>query len=172
MKEVIAKSKRYKHERQKAHMENMEKVDELDDEFENVMDDLSVANKGKEDNNSKSKFDLEYEMKVSEAKLDKRAKPTDRTKTEEEIRKEEEERKAEHEKKRLQRMEGEEDDDENRANGAVADDLGDDFGLIVATKKQVLVWVLQLNQFLVMTNLNKKWKVITRKVKDRLKMDQ
>lgn len=127
MKEVIAKSKRYKHERQKAHMENMEKVDELDDEFENVMDDLSVANKGKEDNNSKSKFDLEYEMKVSEAKLDKRAKPTDRTKTEEEIRKEEEERKAEHEKKRLQRMEGEEDDDENRANGAVADDLGDDF---------------------------------------------
>ena len=127
MKEVIAKSKKYKHERQRAHMENMEKVDELDNAFDNVMDEISVVNRGKQDDVSKSKFDLDYEMKVTEAKLDKRAKPTDRTRTEEEIKQENEEKKAENEKKRLQRMEGEEEEDENRVSGAVADDLGDDF---------------------------------------------
>lgn len=128
MKEVIAKSKKYKHERQRAHLENMEKVDELDDAFDNVMDEISVVNRGKQDDAGKSKFDIDYEMKVTEAKLDKRAKPSDRTKTEDEIKQEIEEKKAENEKKRLQRMEGEEDDeDENRVSGAVADDLGDDF---------------------------------------------
>lgn len=135
MKEVIAKSKKFKHERQQKHLENMEMVDELDDDFENVMDEISVSNKNKNNNedNGKSKFDLDYEMKVTEAKLDKRSKPTDRTKTEEEIQKEAEEKKAEYEKKRAQRMEGEEEDDDNdenqvhKSSGATGDDLGDDF---------------------------------------------
>lgn len=128
MKEVIAKSKRYKKERQQTHLENQEKVGELDEEFENVMDEISEVNRGKQaDNVEKSKFDIDYEMKVTEAKLDRRAKPTDRTKTAEEIEKEEAERLLENEKKRQERMEGDIEDEEIRAEGAVGDDLGDDF---------------------------------------------
>lgn len=128
MKEVIAKAKKYKHERQQKHLENMEMVDELDDDFENVMDEISVSNKNKEiEDDTKSKFDLDYEMKVTEAKLDKRAKPTDRTKTEEELKKEEEEKRADYEKKRLERMEGEDEDEQFITDGVTGDDLGDDF---------------------------------------------
>lgn len=127
MKEVIAKSKKYKHERQKTQLENQEMVKELDVDFENVMDEISIANKGKVENNEKSKFDVDYEMKVTEAKLDKRAKPTDRTKTDDEIKKEEDERKLENEKKRQLRMEGDVEEEEVREGGAVGDDLDDDF---------------------------------------------
>lgn len=128
MKEVIAKSKKYKHERQQAHMENMEMVQDLDDNFENVMDEISTVNNTKTDS-AKSKFDLEYDMKVTEAKLDRRAAPTDRTKTAEEIKKEEDERLSELEKKRQQRMEGEIEDEENgvTTTTATGDDLDDDF---------------------------------------------
>ena len=132
MKEVIAKSKKYKHERQMQQLANQERVQELDEDFETVMDVISDANRGqnqKADDNVKSKLDIEYEMKVTEAKLDKRAKPTDRTKTEEELKKEEEERLHENERKRKERMEAEMDDQsgEVREDGAVGDDLGDDF---------------------------------------------
>jgi nucleolar protein 14 len=128
MKEVIAKSKKYKHERQKAHLENQEIVEELDDNFENVMDEISTVNRGKTENDEKSKYNVNYEMKVTEAKLDKRAKPTDRTKTEEEIKKEEEERQTENERKRQQRMDGDlEEEEEIRESGVAGDDLGDDF---------------------------------------------
>ncbi|TID19871.1 hypothetical protein CANINC_003666 [Pichia inconspicua] len=127
MKEVIAKSKKYKHLRQQQQLENQDRVAALDEDFENVMDEISTVTATVKEvaNEEKSKFDVEYEMKVTEAKLDKRAKPTERTKTEEELQREEEERLAENEKKRLARMEG--DDEELRAEGAVADDLDDDF---------------------------------------------
>lgn len=128
MKEIIAKSKKYRYERQKAHLENQEVVGELDEQFDNVMDEISSVNRSVVEESKKSEADLAYDMKVTEAKLDRRAKPTDRTKTEEEIRKEEEERKTELEKKRLARMEGEvEELAEVRPDGAVGDDLDDDF---------------------------------------------
>lgn len=124
MKEVMAKSKHYKHLRQKAHEETMEKVGELDDDFDNVMDDIFEVTKDLPVTDSKSsEKDLEYEMKVTEAKLDKKSTPADRTKTQEEIDTEEAQRLKELEEQRQRRMEGEDLDEGDRG----ADDLGDDY---------------------------------------------
>lgn len=109
MKEVMAKSKYYKHLRQKTHAETMDKVYELDDDFDGVMDDIAEANKQLPTQvEKKSEKDLEYERRVNEAKLDKKAAPSDRTKTQEEIDAEEAEKLKELEDQRKRRMEGEE----------------------------------------------------------------
>lgn len=124
MKEVMAKSKYYKHLRQKAHEETMEKVGELDDDFDDVMDDIFEVTKDLPNQDSKtSGKDLNYEMKVTEAKLDKKSTPANRTKTQDEIDTEQSEKLKQLEDERQRRMEGEDLNDGDRG----ADDLDDDY---------------------------------------------
>lgn len=124
MKEVMAKSKYYKQLRQKSHKETMGKVGELDDNFADVMDEIStIAQKLPVKEVGK---DLEYEMKVTEAKLDRKAAPTDRTKTDEELAAEEAERLKKLQDERQRRMEGEEDENATQVDRG-GDDLGDDY---------------------------------------------
>lgn len=127
MKEVIAKSKMYKHERQMARMEDLNEIDKLDekDAFNDLMGELreSGSFKAKEVVEVPDK-DEEYEQQVRMLAFDRRAKPSDRTKTEEEIAREKAEKLQELERKRLARMNGEEseDDKENSDDSESEDD--------------------------------------------------
>lgn len=124
MKEVMAKSKYYKHLRQKTHEQTMEKVGELDDNFDDVMDDIFEVTKNLPTTKSSVvEKDLDYEMKVTEAKLDKKSTPADRTKTQEEIDTEQSERLKQLKDDRLRRMEGEDVNGVDRG----ADDLDEDY---------------------------------------------
>lgn len=95
MKEIIAKSKFYKQQRQKEFAKTQDQIDELDEDFGDIMDDLRSV-QGKISNNNafstKTPEQIEYDSKVRELTYDRRAVPADRTKTEEEIRKEYEEK--------------------------------------------------------------------------------
>ncbi|CCE91108.1 snoRNA-binding rRNA-processing protein NOP14 TDEL_0C02190 [Torulaspora delbrueckii] len=110
MKEVIAKSKFYKHERQKAQEKLEDQIDELDENFEDVFSELraSIPKGSKTPDNKliEETTDKAYDMKVRELTMDRRAVPSDRTKTEEELKTEAEEKKAQLEKQRLERMSG------------------------------------------------------------------
>ncbi|KAL6453121.1 LOW QUALITY PROTEIN: NOP14 Probable nucleolar complex protein 14 [Candida maltosa Xu316] len=122
MKEIIAKSKFYKHQRQQEFAKTQDQIEELDDEFGDVMDDLrSVQTKGNAFS-TKTPEQIEYDSKVRELTYDRRAVPADRTKTDEEIRKEHEEKMKKLEADRLRRMEGFVDDRDTQG-----DDLDDDF---------------------------------------------
>lgn len=94
MKEVIAKSKFYKQERQKAQGIMEDQIDNLDDNFEDVMSELMMTQPKKNPMEPKTDLDKEYDIKVKELQLDKRAAPSDRTKTEEEKNAEAEEKKT------------------------------------------------------------------------------
>lgn len=129
MKEVIAKSKFYKHERQKAQEKLEGQIDELDEDFEDVFSELrasipkgSTVQDGAKNADS---ADKSYDMKVRELTMDRRAVPSDRTKTEEELRNEAEEKKAQLEKQRLDRMGGMLEVDTGEEKGV--EDLGDEF---------------------------------------------
>ncbi|KAF5092899.1 hypothetical protein D0Z00_004344 [Geotrichum galactomycetum] len=120
MKEVIAKSKMYKHERQMARQEDQNEIDKLDDKdvFNDLMSELREAGsfKPKESTQPGDK-DEEYEQQVRAFAFDKRAVPTDRTKTDEEIAREKAAKLQELERKRLARMNGEEvSDDESSSS--------------------------------------------------------
>lgn len=119
MKEVIAKSKYYKHLRQEKNAKVMSDVADLDDNFDDIMTDLS---KTKSDTKVKpvvkTKQDIEYDKKVNEVQLSGRAAPSDRTKTLEELAQEKKENMEKLEQQRLRRMQGEE---------RGPDDLDDDF---------------------------------------------
>ncbi|ORZ39919.1 nucleolar protein 14 [Catenaria anguillulae PL171] len=117
MKELIAKSKQHKAERQKIKEENEDLRLQLDSELDSIRGLLmggagaaAAPRRGAED---------DYDMMVRELKFDKRAQPTDRTKTEEELAVEEKERLERLEKDRLRRMNGEEpgEDSELTATG-------------------------------------------------------
>lgn len=120
MKEVIAKSKFYKQQRQVQKEQAQEKIMDLDEEFDDVMSDLRSVPKQraaqKDFNDEKT-----YEMTVKELAMDRRAAPADRTKTDEEIKRERAERMRELETARLRRMEAMDNEEQG------ADDLGDDF---------------------------------------------
>lgn len=126
MKEIIAKSKFYKQQRQKEFAKTQDQIDELDEDFGDIMDDLRSV-QGKISNNNafstKTPEQIEYDSKVRELTYDRRAVPADRTKTEEEIRKEYEEKMKKLEADRLRRMEGFVEDDREQQG----DDLDDDF---------------------------------------------
>ncbi len=151
MKEVIAKSKLHKYERQAQKEDDDELIHELDKDLGDVLAALrGHINKKPEPevpkealnndmnmnpdraalivSSSQLTKDKEYDVRVRQMMLDQRAKPTDRTKTEEEKAIEDAERLKEMEEKRMKRMRGEptSDDEEPRSREAV-DDLDEDF---------------------------------------------
>lgn len=111
MQEIIAKSKFYKSERQKAQRKLEDEIDEVDENFDDILSELLVVDKKKtkakqNDIETKSTNDMDYDMKVKELLNEKRAVPADRTKTEEETQKENEEKMKKLEQQRLDRMSG------------------------------------------------------------------
>ncbi|VUG18656.1 NOP14 [Brettanomyces bruxellensis] len=125
MKEVIAKSKFYKHLRQEKNAKVASAVSELDDDFNDIMTDLRHTNeksKKKEPPVKKTETDLAYDKKVLEVKMSEKAAPAERTKTLEEIAQEKKENLERLEQQRLKRMQGQVEDQEPGA-----DDLDDDF---------------------------------------------
>lgn len=106
MAEIIAKSKKYKQERQKLHSQTQQEISELDDEFQDIMGEFNskpVTNAF----STKKPEEIEYDNKVRELVYDKRSVPADKTKTDEEKRNEYEEKMKKLEQDRLTRMEGE-----------------------------------------------------------------
>ncbi|KAK3804757.1 MAG: Nop14-like protein [Linnemannia elongata] len=145
MKEVIAKSKFHKHERQKEKEEMDDITKELDDELEGIRGLLGFTDQAAEERRPKraplpsqksADFDDSYDKHIRELAFDRRAKPQDRLKTEEEIAQEEVEKLEKAEKARKRRMEGLSDEVDPKEQGGfkkrrkaapAADDLDDDF---------------------------------------------
>ncbi|KAJ5677408.1 uncharacterized protein N7477_003041 [Penicillium maclennaniae] len=126
MKEVIAKSKFYKHERQQAKEDDEDLRDELDKELPDLFEALrGMKNPGKPEpakqdldamnperaallqEPEKNKTEREYDQRLKQLTFDKRSAPTDRTKTEEEKVEEEAARLKKLEHDRVRRMRGE-----------------------------------------------------------------
>ena len=144
MKEVMAKSKLYKHERQKAKEDDDELREELDKALPDIYALLNstkprppplqvLANKPPEptmnpdraallSGKDRAEADKEYDERLRQMALDARAKPTNRTRTEEERAQEEAERLRQLERKRLARMRGEESDEGDRERGSDVED--------------------------------------------------
>ncbi|KAF1946249.1 nucleolar protein-like protein 14 [Clathrospora elynae] len=149
MKEVVAKSKAYKYERQT----QKEDDDELRDELDKGLPDVLAALYGHINQKpepevpkhaSNNEFginadraallagttqqdkDREYDKRVRQLMQDERAKPTERTKTEEEKAREEADRLKELEQKRMKRMRGEPTSDDEGPQKKVEDDDDDD----------------------------------------------
>lgn len=124
MKEVMAKSKFYKQQRQAAQEEREGQIEELDDEFADVLQALGTVPKTKPPvfEAPKDPNAINYEQSVRELNMDRRAAPADRTKTEEELKKEWNAKQKELEEARLRRMQG---DDYGADKGP--DELDDDF---------------------------------------------
>lgn len=131
MKEVIAKSKFYKHERQKAKEDDEDLRDELDQELPDLFEALrgmkapTKSEPAKQDLEAmnadraamlqgpeKDDAEKEYDQRLKQLTFDKRSQPTDRTKTEEEKAEEEAERLKKLEEDRIRRMRGEQLSDE------------------------------------------------------------
>lgn len=125
MKEIIAKSKFYKQERQKAQEKMEDQIDELDEDFEDVFSELKASLAGKKAPEVQEPVDKEYDIKVKELTMERRAAPSDRTKTEEELKTEADEKRARLERQRTERMSGmlEVEDGEGRG----VEDLDDGF---------------------------------------------
>ncbi|KAK9474271.1 nucleolar protein 14, partial [Dipodascopsis tothii] len=131
MKELIAKSKMHKHERQQAKEDDLEAIEDLDNEIDDIRMMLFRADQSQDVRRvAEPEKDLDYDAQVREMAFDKRAKPSDRTKTEDELAEERAEQLKELEAARLRRMRGEvetEVNDDRRRRAPEADDLADDF---------------------------------------------
>lgn len=125
MKEVIAKSKFHKQERQKTQALLEDKIDDLDEDFDDVMSALMSTQTKPKSMQPKSDVDINYDTKFRELNADQRAVPADRTKTEEELKKEADEKKQKLEQQRLDRMKGMVEDEEGEERGV--EDLDDGF---------------------------------------------
>ncbi|KAF2035770.1 Nop14-like protein [Setomelanomma holmii] len=149
MKEVIAKSKLHKYERQAQKEDDDELREELDKDFNDVLAALRGHMEKKPEPEApkeapKSDFgmnadraallagisqaakDKEYDTRVRQMLQDARAKPTERTKTEEEKAREEASRLKELEQKRMKRMRGEPTSDDDEPQQKKDDDEEDD----------------------------------------------
>ena len=131
MREIITKSKTYKHERQQQQEEDLEEIEKLDTSLGELQQLLRGVHT-KLPQATKTQEMMSYDTAYREMVYDKRSKPADRTKTEEEIALEESERLQNLESERLKRMMGEETvvvDDlvENLRSRREGDDLDDDF---------------------------------------------
>ena len=153
MKEVMAKSKLHKYERQKLKEDDEDEREKLDAEMgelwvllgarqpsrtgaasganneplgggETLSNDKPVALKPSDGDGGLRKKEIEYDQAVREMMFDKRSKPADRTKTEEEKAAEESERLKKLEDARQRRMRGEESEGEGPADGADDQDRG------------------------------------------------
>jgi nucleolar protein 14 len=149
MKEVIAKSKLHKYERQAQKEDDDELREELDKDLNDVLAALrGHMNKKPEAEvpkdepkgdfamnadraallagSSQAAKDKEYDTRVRQMLQDARAKPTERTKTEEEIAREEAKRLKELEQKRMKRMRGEPTSDDDAPQQKEDDDDEED----------------------------------------------
>jgi nucleolar protein 14 len=145
MEEVIAKSKFYKLERQKAKEEDDDLREELDkglpdlfdmlrgvkppskpepakDDMESMNPDRAALLRGTLDNDPNK----EYDHRLKELTFDKRSQPTDRTKTAEEKAEEEAQRLKALEEERLRRMRGEQESDEEEDDEDKSETGGED----------------------------------------------
>jgi len=133
MQEVIAKSKMYKHERQKQHEEDLDEIEDLDAELGEIQGLLHNIGPLSRTQPTYMKEMRSYDAALREMVHDKRSKPSERTKTEEEIAEEEKERLETLERERLRRMRGEEvesvEESSSKRRGVrrEGDDLDDDF---------------------------------------------
>ncbi|XXG94661.1 hypothetical protein Hte_000918 [Hypoxylon texense] len=132
MKEVMAKSKFYKAERQAAKDADEDLREELDMELPGLHDLLFNRKKAPKDVEmnaaesaaaAKERMERDYDMRLRLLAQDRRAQPTDRTKTDEEKAQEEAERLKELEEKRLKRMRGEEASDSEDEDGGTGPQL-------------------------------------------------
>lgn len=139
MKEVIAKSKFYKQERQKAKEDDDDLREELDSGLPDLFnllrgtkapskpeppkDDTASMNPERAallEGKSRAEVEKEYDQRLKQLTFDKRSMPTDRTKTEEEKAEEEAERLKNLEEERVRRMRGEEDSESEEQSGSEA----------------------------------------------------
>jgi hypothetical protein len=111
MKEVIAKSKFYKAERQKAKEANEELCDDLNESFKSLIPTL-LAEENRYDRAAEAKVEDDYDAFMRQMVFDKRTKPDDRTLTADELAKK---REAEAEAKEA-RMQGQRDKDEDESD--------------------------------------------------------
>ena len=131
MKEVMAKSKLHKYERQQAKDEDDEARQEIDRELPQLFallngskmteptkqisaeSDTSIMDAGRAAliSGSKSRADRDYDEQLRQMVFDKRSQPTERTKTDDEKATEESRRLKDLEEERLQRMRGDEESD-------------------------------------------------------------
>ncbi|ORX48425.1 Nop14-like protein [Piromyces finnis] len=135
MKELIAKSKYYKYERQKEKEENEEIKNEVDAELEDIkkLVNQSLTEKNEEEKEKlkikRSKTDDQYNSFLKAVASDRRARPTDRLKSEEELAIEAKEKLERAERDRQRRMNGidsdEEEENDSKNRPAQADDLDD-----------------------------------------------
>ncbi|RKF71687.1 putative nucleolar complex protein 14 [Golovinomyces cichoracearum] len=149
MKELIAKSKIYKYERQAAKEENEDLREELDKNLSEVQSllrgipHISIIKAGNSpylDTDSKNPtissikddFDKKYDVRLREMIYDKRSQPTEKSMTEEEIAAQRARKLQELESSRLRRMEESIDNSgneaEDRTNNAKLDDEDENFG--------------------------------------------
>ncbi|KAJ1331152.1 Nop14-like family [Microdochium nivale] len=152
MKELIAKSKAYKHQRQEAKDADEDLREELDKEMPDLhallfqprskdtkaATDAVIAETAAE---QMEKLERDYDLRLRQMASDRRAQPTERTKTEEERAEEESEKLKQLEEKRARRMQGEDDSesepekdqpDVDDTNGPIVfqeNEEDDDFGL-------------------------------------------
>jgi nucleolar protein 14 len=156
MKEVIAKSKLHKYERQKAKENDEDEREKLDAEMGELWALLGAKQPSTTGNTSGAnseplgggeanavsipsdeeehrKKELDYDQAVREMMFDKRSKPAERTKTEEEKAAEESERLKKREEARQRRMRGEGSDDEQPPDDADATDGNQDERITEAT---------------------------------------
>jgi len=150
MKELIAKSKLHKYERQAAKDDDEDLREQLDKEMPNIHEllrgiapkrptvppaDIPGMNPDRAallNRTDKVKFDKEYDLRLRQMAQDKRSKPTEKSKTEEQVAEETARKLQVLEAKRLRRMQGApESSDEEKEKDAEPDDEDeeDDFGL-------------------------------------------
>jgi nucleolar protein 14 len=140
MQEVIAKSKHYKAERQKAKEDDDDLRDELDKGLPDLFDmlrgvrpppkpeppksDLATMNPDRAalmEGMAQGDPEKEYDQRLKQLTFDKRSQPTDRTKTEEEKAEEEAQRLKTLEEERVRRMRGEEASEEEEEEEEIED---------------------------------------------------
>lgn len=133
MKEVIAKSKLHKYERQKAKEDDDDLREELDQGLQEMlallrgvkpptkpeqpaMDGINPERLAMLQGKSREETEREYDVRLRQMAMDKRAAPTERTKTAEEQAAEEAQRLKDMEQSRLRRMQGEESEEEDEVD--------------------------------------------------------
>ncbi|KAI9720370.1 MAG: hypothetical protein M1812_002876 [Candelaria pacifica] len=142
MKEVMAKSKSHKYERQQVREDDDDLREQLDKELPNLFEMIKDRNVAPElraevpsmnpdrlallNGSDRSKKDKEYDERLRQMAFDKRSMPTERTKTEEEHATAEARRLQELESNRRRRMQGIESDSEKEDNHAEKALLHDD----------------------------------------------
>ncbi|SZF00286.1 unnamed protein product [Blumeria hordei] len=159
MKEVIAKSKLYKYERQAAKEDDEDLREELDKEVDDIHNILrgiptKISNLPSVDvninpqraaliaGNDKARLEKDYDIRLKQLALDKRSQPTEKSKTEDEMAKEQARKLHDLENDRLQRMQGittnNDAEIENLDASNSANDVSEDYGFGAGIKVRQL----------------------------------